>query len=289
MKNWTIVFQFKNGRAIALMKIPMEKVSNAMQFIGCQLFLLLIFAGTVHGSHGMALQRAIIDRRMKFWEYGQLYVARSAVNSPDDLCILLPDDMNDFTIHPAVDVDVVQILETMQSSRPLSIPKFRLVTTSSPALMPSIHLTQLYQTNYLAPTITSTLPRIKFVMFPVSIMMLLKHLIPTRLRYVSIFRSCHGSLRTNRCLDLTASEISSLKSLSPNLLCLLRHFSIEYFKPAAQNSYWYRITDYHSGWNDHSWILSSKPEYCSLNSLWLITFIVNTIFVNHQHLTWSMR
>jgi hypothetical protein len=30
--------------------------------------------------------------------------------------------MDDFTIHSAVDVDIVQILETVQSSRPLSIP-----------------------------------------------------------------------------------------------------------------------------------------------------------------------
>jgi hypothetical protein len=31
--------------------------------------------------------------------------------------------MDDFTIRPAVDVDVVQILETMRSSRPLPIPR----------------------------------------------------------------------------------------------------------------------------------------------------------------------
>jgi hypothetical protein len=47
------------------------------------------------------------------------------------------------------------------------------------------------------------------------------------------------SLRTNGCFDSIAPEISSLKSLSPDLLCLLRHFSIGCFKPAAQNSYWY--------------------------------------------------
>jgi hypothetical protein len=64
--------------------------------------------------------------------------------------------------------------------------------------------------------------------FPVSIMILLKHLIGTSLRYLSLFRSCHGSLRTNRYFDLIASEISSLKSLSPGLLCLLRHFSVGY-------------------------------------------------------------
>jgi hypothetical protein len=31
--------------------------------------------------------------------------------------------MEDFTIRPLVDLDVVQILETMQSSRPLPIPQ----------------------------------------------------------------------------------------------------------------------------------------------------------------------
>jgi hypothetical protein len=34
-----------------------------------------------------------------------------------------PYDMDDFTTRPAVDVDVVQILETMQSSTPSSIPQ----------------------------------------------------------------------------------------------------------------------------------------------------------------------
>jgi hypothetical protein len=50
-------------------------------------------------------------------------VALSGVKNPGDLCILLPDDMDDFIIRPAVDHDVVQILETMQSSRPLPIPQ----------------------------------------------------------------------------------------------------------------------------------------------------------------------
>jgi hypothetical protein len=177
----------------------------------------------------------------------------------------------------------------MWCSRPWPIPQFRLVITSSPVLPASIHLMQLYQMNSLGPTTSSTLPKIKFVAFPVSIMMLLKLLICTRLRYLSMFRSCHRSLRTNICFDLIASEISSLKSLSPDLLCLLRHFSVGYFKPVAHNSYWYRTNDYHSGWNDPLWILYSKPGYYSLHSSWLIAFIVNTISVNHHNLLWSMR
>jgi hypothetical protein len=50
-------------------------------------------------------------------------VALSRVKSPVDLCILLPDDKDDFTIHPFVDLDVVQILETMESSRAVPIPQ----------------------------------------------------------------------------------------------------------------------------------------------------------------------
>jgi hypothetical protein len=135
-----------------------------------------------------------------------------------------------------------------------------------------------------APTTTSTLPKIKFVVFLVSFMILLKHLIRTWLRYLSMFRSCHGSLRTNRCFDLMASDISFLKSVSSDLLCLLQHFSVGYFKPAAQNSYWYQTNDYHSGLNDHSWILYLKPGHYSFNYSWLIAFIVNTIFVNYHNL-----
>jgi hypothetical protein len=69
----------------------------------------------------------------------------------------------------------------------------------------------------------------------------------------------------------------------------LRHFSVGYFKPAAQNLHWYRINDRHSGWNDYSWILCSKLGYYSLHSSWLIAFVVNTIFVNHHNLTWLMK
>jgi hypothetical protein len=50
-------------------------------------------------------------------------VAISGVKSPGDLWILLPNDMGDFTIRLPADPDAVQILETMQSSRPLLIPQ----------------------------------------------------------------------------------------------------------------------------------------------------------------------
>jgi hypothetical protein len=198
---------------------------------------------------------------MKFWEDGQLDVALSGVMSPYNLCILLHDDMDEVTIRPAVDVDVIQILETMQSSRPLPIHQ------NSPGDNVESGIASVDSSDV---TLSDEFPRpddyfdapeawIRCVASLDHVM--LKHLIRTGLRYLSMFKSCHGSLRTNRCFDLIASEISSLKSLSPDLLCLLRHFSVRYFKPASQNSYWYRTNDYHFGWKDHSWILYSKPGY----------------------------
>jgi hypothetical protein len=71
----------------------------------------------------MTLQQAVIDCRTKLWEHDQLYVALSRVNSPADLCILLPDDTDNFTIRPPVDADVVQIIESMSpSGGPLIAP-----------------------------------------------------------------------------------------------------------------------------------------------------------------------
>jgi hypothetical protein len=56
MKNRTVVFQFKNGEAMSLTEISMEKTSSGMKFIGRQLLWRLIFAETVHRSQGMALE-----------------------------------------------------------------------------------------------------------------------------------------------------------------------------------------------------------------------------------------
>jgi hypothetical protein len=66
IKNRTVVFQFENDETRAFRRVPMEKTSNWMKFTRCQLPFPLIFAGTVHRSQGMTLQRVVIDYRTKF-------------------------------------------------------------------------------------------------------------------------------------------------------------------------------------------------------------------------------
>jgi hypothetical protein len=160
--------------------------------------------------------------------------------------------MDDFTIHQAIGVDVVHILDAMQSSRPLPIHQI-LPGDNLGSGIASIDPSDATLSNEFPCSddyLDTSEDQIRCV--PVSIMILLKHLTRTRVRYLSTFRSCHRSLRTKECFDLIASEISSLKSLSPDHLCLLRHFSVGYLKPVAHSSYWHRTSDYHSGWNDHS-------------------------------------
>jgi hypothetical protein len=236
IKNRIVVFQFEDGETRELTRISMEKTSNWMKFIRCQLLLRPIFAGTVHRPQGMTLQRAGIDYRTKFWEHGQLYVALSRVKSPGDLCILLPADMDGVTIRPPVDLDVDQILETMESLRALPIPQIspdHNVKSGVSSINPSdaTLAKELPCSNDCVDA-----PRIRLILFAVSTMMLLKYLTRAPMRYPSMFRSCHGSLRTDRCLDLIVSEILYLKAIYPDLLCLLRRFSVRYFKRAVQNS-----------------------------------------------------
>jgi hypothetical protein len=71
----------------------------------------------------MALERAVINCRTKFWEYGQLYIALSRVKNRTDLCILLPPDTHDFFIRPRVDLNVVRILDTMRDQRQPPVPQ----------------------------------------------------------------------------------------------------------------------------------------------------------------------
>jgi hypothetical protein len=70
----------------------------------------------------MTRDRVVVDRRTNFSEHGQLYVAHSRVNTLADLSIVIPPDLEDFTIRPPVDLEVVDILETRNSSGGSAIP-----------------------------------------------------------------------------------------------------------------------------------------------------------------------
>jgi hypothetical protein len=170
-------------------------------------------------------------------------MALCVVNSSSDLCILFPGDMNDFVIRPAVDVAVVQILEMMQSSKSLPIPQISPgdnVESGIASIDPSeVTLSD----EFPCPDDYFDAPEDQIHCVPSLGHDAVETFDPYPLRYLSMFRSCHGSLKTDRRFDLIASEISSLKSLSSGLLCLLRHFSVGYLKSVAQISYWYWTND----------------------------------------------
>jgi hypothetical protein len=86
-KEGVAVIRFENGKELTLSLLLMEKVSNGMKVSRWQVPLKLIYAGTVHRSHGMTLNRAVIDLKSQFCEHGQLYVALSRVRHPEiDAC-----------------------------------------------------------------------------------------------------------------------------------------------------------------------------------------------------------
>jgi hypothetical protein len=113
IRNRTVVVCFDQGEERTLTRVPLEKVTNGMNFKRWQVPLRLMYAGTVHRSQGMTLSRAVVDCRSEFWEHGQLYVALSRVRDPRELCILLPKDKVDPPIKIPIDPDVVKIVRQM--------------------------------------------------------------------------------------------------------------------------------------------------------------------------------
>jgi hypothetical protein len=95
--------------------IPLKKNLNGFTFIRSQIPVKPVFGGTVDHSQGMTLSKAIIDCRTKFWEHGQLYVTLSRVRSPENICVLLPADLTDFSLNPPVDQKVAEILEAIDN------------------------------------------------------------------------------------------------------------------------------------------------------------------------------
>jgi hypothetical protein len=134
-----VVIQFENGEQLTLSRIPIEKMSNGIKFERWQIPLRLIYAGTVHRSQGMTLYRAVIDLRRSFWEHGQLYVALSRVKRPENLCILLPeslDESEDVTAVPLrvpVDREIVNIVATMANGHVEEVDSVHSIPTTHPA------------------------------------------------------------------------------------------------------------------------------------------------------------
>jgi hypothetical protein len=124
MGNRTLVVSFGPEVEYTFGAIRMDKKLNGVEFVRWQVPFRLIYAGTVHRSQGMTLDRAVMDCRMQFWEHGQLYVALSRVTSPRGLCILLPPGMMSPEIDGPVDAGVVTIVDRMRSeAAPAEMPE----------------------------------------------------------------------------------------------------------------------------------------------------------------------
>jgi hypothetical protein len=129
--------------------------------------------------------------------------------------------MDDFAIRPPVDLDIVQILETMESLRTLPIPQISpgdnvesgvgSIDPSDATLAKELPCSDDYvdapeDQIDCVPSLDHDVVKI-FDLYPDEI--------------PSMLRSCHESLRMNRCFDLIVSEISYLKAIYPDLLYLL--------------------------------------------------------------------
>jgi hypothetical protein len=113
MGHLTLVVSFGPEAEYTFGPIRMEKKLNGAEFVRWQVPFRLMYAGTVHRSQGMTLDRAVMDCRTQFWEHGQLYVALSRVRSPRGLCVLLRPGMMEEGIVGPVDEGVVEIVESM--------------------------------------------------------------------------------------------------------------------------------------------------------------------------------
>jgi hypothetical protein len=115
--------------------------------------------------------------------------------------------MNDFTIRPPVDLDAVQIFETMESSRALLIPQISPgdnVESGVGSIDPS---DATLAKELPCPDDYVDTPEDQIDCVPSLDHNAIEIFDPCPMRSPSVFRSYHGSLRTNRCFDLIVSEI----------------------------------------------------------------------------------
>ena len=95
--SYSVIVQFEDGSSYTIPRIRFSGQSNGIHFTRLQIPLRPIYAGTVHKSQGMTLERGVIDLRSNFWEHGQLYVALSRFKNPQNVCVLFskPEPGND--------------------------------------------------------------------------------------------------------------------------------------------------------------------------------------------------
>ena len=115
---YSVVVMFEDGSTYTIPRIKFSGQTNGIHFTRMQIPLRPLFAGTVHKSQGMTLEKGIIDLRSNLWEHGQLYVALSRFKDPTKICILLPkntdesDDTNEDLqiIKPVAEEDIVKMV-----------------------------------------------------------------------------------------------------------------------------------------------------------------------------------
>jgi hypothetical protein len=200
MTNRTMVFQFKKGETMPLTKTPIEKTSNRMKFIGRQLFLRLNFR---RRCAQIPRNDAQATRNRLSHEVLRTRPAVCVSSwSQEPIPQISPGDNGESGIvstHPSG--------ATLWDEFPCPDDYFD---------APEDQICYLPSLDHDAVE--------TFDLYPAEI--------PFNLQIMSRI------LGTARCFDLIASEISSPKSLSPDLLCLLQRFYVGHCKPAAQNSYW---------------------------------------------------
>ena len=126
--SYSVIVAFDDGNTYTIPRIKFNGETNGIHFTRCQVPLRPIFAGTVHKSQGMTLERGVIDLRSNLWEHGQLYVALSRFKDPRNICVLLPDneraeneeeesnDDIDEQIHPVSDPYIVNMVVEIEEN-----------------------------------------------------------------------------------------------------------------------------------------------------------------------------
>ena len=114
----TVLVKFEDGHERVIPRIAFKTQTNGIKFTRTQIPFRTLYAGTIHKSQGLTLNRVVIDMRSKFWEHGQLYVALSRTKDPKNVCILLPlyEEENDDLIVPTADKEIVNLVKAIEEN-----------------------------------------------------------------------------------------------------------------------------------------------------------------------------